>query len=111
MPIQKRGGDLGWFTRGKMAKEFENAAFTGEKGSIVGPIKTQFGWHIIKIIDKNNTHLRENTKNKAHRPASAHNTPSSATCYFVVTSHPSPVTRTVCSNWDTIPPSTSRSVG
>jgi len=52
MPIQKRGGDLGWFTRGKMAKEFENAAFTGEKGSIVGPIKTQFGWHIIKIIDK-----------------------------------------------------------
>ena len=50
-PSRKRGGSLGWFTRGKMVKEFENAAFSGKKGDIVGPIKTQFGWHLIKIND------------------------------------------------------------
>jgi len=51
-PSKKRGGDLGWFARGKMVREFENAAFAGEKGALVGPVKTQFGWHIIKVIDK-----------------------------------------------------------
>lgn len=51
-PSKKRGGDLGWFTRGRMVREFENAAFAGEKGALVGPVKTQFGWHIIKVLDK-----------------------------------------------------------
>lgn len=51
-PSKKRGGDLGWFTRGKMVREFENAAFSADKGSVVGPVKTQFGWHIIKVFDK-----------------------------------------------------------
>jgi peptidyl-prolyl cis-trans isomerase C len=51
-PSKKKGGDLGWFTRGRMVREFENAAFAGEKGMLTGPIKTQFGWHIIKVLDK-----------------------------------------------------------
>ncbi len=51
-PSKKRGGDLGWFGRGRMVREFENAAFAGEKGTLVGPVKTQFGWHIIKVLDK-----------------------------------------------------------
>jgi peptidyl-prolyl cis-trans isomerase C len=51
-PSGKRGGDLGYFGRGMMVREFENAAFEGEKGSVVGPIKTQFGYHLIKIVDK-----------------------------------------------------------
>lgn len=51
-PSGKRGGDLGWFKRGQMVREFENAAFGGEKGSVVGPVQTQFGWHLIKIQDK-----------------------------------------------------------
>lgn len=51
-PSKKKGGDLGWFTRGRMVREFENAAFAGEKGTLTGPIKTQFGWHIIKVLDK-----------------------------------------------------------
>lgn len=50
-PSGKQCGDLGWFRRGMMVREFEDAAFEGKKGSIVGPIKTQFGWHLIKIID------------------------------------------------------------
>jgi len=50
-PSGKRGGNLGWFGRGMMVPEFEKAAFAGKKGEIVGPVKTEFGYHLIKIID------------------------------------------------------------
>ena len=50
-PSKKNGGDLGWFSRGDMVKEFENAAFSADKGAIVGPVRTQFGWHLIYIKD------------------------------------------------------------
>ncbi|MGD0818039.1 MAG: peptidylprolyl isomerase [Methanomassiliicoccales archaeon] len=51
-PSGKKGGDLGWFTRGKMVREFENPAFAGKKGDIVGPFKSQFGWHLMWIMDQ-----------------------------------------------------------
>lgn len=43
------GGDLGWFGRGRMVKEFEDAVFSAKPGEIVGPIKSQFGYHIIRV--------------------------------------------------------------
>lgn len=51
-PSGKNGGDLGWFGRGQMVKEFEDAAFNGQKGQTVGPVKTQFGFHLIRILDQ-----------------------------------------------------------
>ncbi|KAA0210319.1 hypothetical protein FBQ84_04765 [Ignavibacteria bacterium CHB1] len=51
-------GSLGWFGKGAMVPEFENAAFSGSVGSIVGPVKTSFGYHIIKIEGKSNKEFR-----------------------------------------------------
>ena len=48
----ENGGDLGWFSRGRMVPAFEEAAFKTPKGTISEPIKTQFGWHIIMVDDK-----------------------------------------------------------
>lgn len=52
-PSGQQGGDLGDFGRGQMVKEFEDAAFDAELGKMVGPVKTQFGYHLIKVDSKN----------------------------------------------------------
>ncbi|MBN9455659.1 MAG: peptidylprolyl isomerase [Bosea sp.] len=48
----KEGGDLGWFTKDRMVPEFAEAAFKLKKGEVSAPVKSQFGWHVIKLEDK-----------------------------------------------------------
>lgn len=52
-PSKEQGGNLGEFTKGQMVPEFEEAAFSMELNTISDPVKTQFGYHIIKLISKN----------------------------------------------------------
>jgi len=53
-----RGGDLGWFGRGKMVKSFEDAAFKAKVGQVVGPVRTQFGYHIIKLVSRDDRQVK-----------------------------------------------------
>jgi peptidyl-prolyl cis-trans isomerase C len=46
------GGDLGWFTADKMVPEFSKAAFALKKGEVSAPVKSDFGWHLIKLEDR-----------------------------------------------------------
>lgn len=47
----QQGGDLSFFGRGLMTKAFEDAVFSAQKGDIVGPVETEFGWHVIEVTD------------------------------------------------------------
>ena len=54
-PSGPQGGDLGWFRRGQMVPEFEQAAFGLETGAVSEPVQTQFGWHVIRLADRRET--------------------------------------------------------
>jgi peptidyl-prolyl cis-trans isomerase D len=54
----ERGGDLGYFTRGRMVPAFEEAAFGASPGQVVGPVETEFGYHIIQVNARANHEVR-----------------------------------------------------
>jgi peptidyl-prolyl cis-trans isomerase C len=51
-PGSSDGGDLGWFTKDRMVKEFADAAFALKPGELSQPVKSQFGWHVIKLEER-----------------------------------------------------------
>ena len=51
-PSGKKGGDLGTFFRGQMVPEFDQVVFSAEVGKVHGPVKTQFGYHLIEITSR-----------------------------------------------------------
>ena len=54
----ERGGDLGWFTKGRMIAPFETAVFQAKTGEVVGPIRTPFGLHVIKVYGRDNREVK-----------------------------------------------------
>ena len=65
-PYSLKGGNLGWFDKGQMVPEFDLASFDANKGDIVGPVLTDFGFHIIKIEDKRTTEDGNDQVNASH---------------------------------------------
>lgn len=51
-PSGQRGGDLGEFGRGMMVKEFDEVVFSGDLNKVHGPVKTQFGYHLLEITHR-----------------------------------------------------------
>ena len=51
-PSGKSGGDLGEFSRGQMVPEFDKVVFTGELNKVHGPVKTQFGYHLLEVTKR-----------------------------------------------------------
>lgn len=51
-PSGSRGGDLGEFSRGQMVREFDEVVFSAPIGEVQGPVKTQFGYHLIEVTSR-----------------------------------------------------------
>ncbi|MGD9258437.1 MAG: peptidylprolyl isomerase [Gammaproteobacteria bacterium] len=51
-PSGKRGGELGTFGRGQMVPEFDKVVFEGDIGKPLGPVKTQFGYHVVEVTER-----------------------------------------------------------
>ena len=65
-PDSGRGGDLGWFEKGQMVGKLEDAAFNAKIGSVIGPVLTQFGFHIIKVDSVKNKNKKNHQIKARH---------------------------------------------
>jgi peptidyl-prolyl cis-trans isomerase D len=67
-PSAPKGGDIGWIKKGETVKEFEELAFSLKKGEIGGPVRTIFGYHLIKVEDIKGAHYKslEEVKSEIH---------------------------------------------
>ncbi|MBT3478379.1 MAG: hypothetical protein HOA15_01345 [Candidatus Marinimicrobia bacterium] len=65
-PDSGRGGDLGWFGKGQMVPAFDEAVFNSRQGAVVGPILTQFGYHIIKVDSISNVGKKDHKVKARH---------------------------------------------
>lgn len=63
------GGDLGWFAEGDMVAGFQDAAFSLEVGQVSEPIETQFGWHIIEVLERGDRELEGGALSRARNRA------------------------------------------
>lgn len=52
----EKGGELGWISRGQTVPAFEETVFSMEEGSIEGPVESKFGWHVIQVLEKKQSH-------------------------------------------------------
>lgn len=57
-PTAARGGDLSFFTRNRMVKEFDEKAFSMKVGEVSEPVKTRFGWHVIRVVERKDARMR-----------------------------------------------------
>ena len=51
-PSKRQGGALGTFSPGQMVKEFDEVVFSGEVGKVLGPVRTQFGYHLVEVTSR-----------------------------------------------------------
>jgi len=51
-PSGKQGGDLGEFGPGQMVREFDDVVFNADLGTVQGPVKTQFGYHLLEVLER-----------------------------------------------------------